>query len=228
MLNDICKPCARRHHNECKDDGCACGCPKTLMLTGLSLTGYVVAPGTSFERWKRDMTTLCAVDRVAPWAIGDGYNYARSQGKEFEEQALQVFSGYAEQTVYNYAVVAALFPPEKRHTGKLTIRHCATVAKLARQDMAKAQALLDEAEQRDWSTKALGEELAAREALPARGEVESPKTTADQGSDWRDLLLADIAGTVRTILEEQFATENTQAVLLRWLKEYAEKIAERA
>lgn len=197
---------------------------------GLSRLGWVAPVArVTFDQWTAIIDAALAVERASPWWIGDLYIYAQSQGKDFEDRALQALP-YKDQTVRNYAVVCRAFDRTQRR-GNLTIRHHAAVLKRARKDMGDAQTMLETAELRGWSVS----ELIAETAEPASAEAEAasqailpPETPNAQGSDWRDLLLADIAGTVRTILEEQFATENTQAVLLRWLKEYAEKIAERA
>lgn len=220
----ICKPCTRRHHNECADDNCGCGCPKTLVLTGLSATGWKPTPRMDFARWERDMRTMLVVERIAPWAIGDGYNYARSRGSEFEEHAIQVFSGYAEQTVYNYAVIASLFPPEKRRTEKqMTMKHHAVVAKLARTDMTKALQLLREAELNEWSTSALHEEVKVYQAMIA-AEMDSPALPAPAVAPDRENPPLDmdwfLTEARRLVLAYTAAMEFEVPGAAAWLKAY--------
>jgi ribosomal protein L12E/L44/L45/RPP1/RPP2 len=191
---------------------------------GLSRLGWVAPVArVTFDQWAAILDAAMSVERASPWWVGDLMIYAQSQGKEFEDRALQALP-YKDQTVRNYAVVCRVFDRTQRR-GNLTIRHHAAVIKRARVDMSDAQTMLETAELRGWSVK----ELIAETAEPASAEAETasqailpPETPAESQPDWRDALIEyaeDILSAWVGLLGNDTFDKHGRA----WLAQYQER-----
>jgi hypothetical protein len=191
---------------------------------GLSRLGWVApVEYVNFEQWMAIMDAALAVERASPWWVGDLFNHAQAQGKEFEDRALQALP-YKDQTVRNYAVVARVFPITQRRSG-LTIKHHAVVSRLARTDMSEAQRFLELAETTGLSaseTRQVALGTAFGEAEPAQIPPQSENTDGDaslaeNGPDWRDALLVEAAEIMRHVDCYHVAPQVTD-----WLTRYNE------
>ena len=107
----------------------------------------------TLDQWDAIADYAHGLEKMVPFAIGDIVIYAQSQGKEYEDQAMQRLN-IKPQTGYNCAVISRLFPRTLRWLdGNMTAQHHKNIAKLARKDMDKAQHWLEQAKINDWSAR---------------------------------------------------------------------------
>lgn len=143
----------------------------------------------TLDQWDAIADYAHGLEKMVPFAIGDIVIYAQSQGKEYEDQAMQRLN-IKPQTGYNCAVISRLFPRTLRWLdGNMTAQHHKNIAKLARKDMDKAQHWLEQAKINDWSARQLKEAVFPKAQAPDVAS-ETPETTTDATSDWKDALLA--------------------------------------
>lgn len=194
---------------------------------GLSRLGWVKpVDHVTFEQWAGIMDAALAVERASPWWVGDLWNYAIAQGKEFEDRALQAIP-LAESTVLNYAIVARVFPLRDRRSG-LSLQHHANVVSIARKDMDRAQMCLEAAERDNLTVTAMREAMkpaAESTQLPA---VASQAENPPQDTDWRDAMLQEASLFVSEfagVLDDMGGVDQ-RAECLNWLERYAAKRVE--
>jgi hypothetical protein len=125
--------------------------PSVLDGVGFGKLGLVMPDDWEYAQWEAFGERLQAIDRAAPWWIGDWLNYGERKFGEMYSQALDVTSK-AYQTLANRKYVAGVFPLSKRRA-KLSFSHHAAVASLVRVDPTSVTMILDEAEAMGQSEK---------------------------------------------------------------------------
>jgi N6-adenosine-specific RNA methylase IME4 len=120
-------------------------------FTGASPVALSLDEALPFKRWVEIGQQLCAMERGVQWWIGDWWAFGGARYGDRAEVAANGI-GWAFQTLVNCGVVARRFSETNRRRLVLSFKHHAEVAKLA---PAVADALLDQAEREEWSTRDL-------------------------------------------------------------------------
>lgn len=79
----------------------------------LTLTGYVLPDGLSYEEWAHEGTVLVTIAKASAWWVGDWLLYGEHQFGEKYAQAVEV-TGLSVQTLKNAQWVSDRIPPRER------------------------------------------------------------------------------------------------------------------
>jgi hypothetical protein len=109
----------------------------------------------SFEAWEAMGRKLCASSQVVNWWIGDWWAAGTHRYGERAKKAAEGIFGREFQTLRNIASVTCAFETSRRRD-VLSFSHHVEVAGLS---PVEADALLDRAEQMNWSTRELRKEV---------------------------------------------------------------------
>lgn len=148
------------------------------------LTGELVSqPGLSlelpghmaFEEWCALGEKLCAASRVVNWWLGDWWAHGNHRYGERAEAAARGIFGREYGTLRNIASVASSFEMSRRRDS-LSFTHHQEVAALPAPD---ADAMLDEAERNEWSTRELRQAVNQRRVEVGSAPSNETCTVAD-------------------------------------------------
>lgn len=172
-----------------------------LAALGISALGWTPSGDhISTDQWTGVADFAVMMGRSSMFMLGDLWIYAQSRGAEYEHlcQQWMTENGYAEQTGYNAAVIARLFPKHMRRLdGVCSFKHHEAVRNLARENMAEAQKLLEQAQVEGWRSEDLQKEANARVQTPLRARRK--KKPHEDAPDWRDGLLAEAEGLIELL-----------------------------
>lgn len=133
-------------------------------LTGLHRRGLHLPTGLTYERWVELVSTLGALAKATPWAIGDALTYGEAAYGEKYAQGAEAF-GLEPGTLMTYAWVARSFQISRRRE-KLEWAHHREVAG---RSVAEQEQWLVRAEEHGWSRAQLRAAMLAAKALTSGG-----------------------------------------------------------
>lgn len=159
----------------------------------LSLTGYDLPEGLSYDEWASEGATLGTMARASMWWIGDWIRYGENHYGETYAQAIEM-TGLAVQTLTNAVWVCNKIPPEERRES-VPFWHHQEIARL--EDASSRLEILDRAE-----TEGLTQ-------AETRREVERKQRT-DTGApepEWCSVRLDDLEVAAATLRRRLTASQ---------------------
>jgi hypothetical protein len=178
----------------------------TIERTDVELTETAWAPSRelSFEEWQDAGLKLGQIARSTQWWLGDWLNYGiNNYGEKYYDAVEQ--TGYDVQTLMNMASIAKKFEPSRRRE-ILSWSHHETVAKL---DPPAADAILEEAEQKEWTRERLRQVVGGSR----NGNGATMRPEKQRGS---------VTGTV--MFEQTFENENLKRTTMALLRAEAKRL----
>ncbi len=153
----------------------------TPLAGQLSVTGYELPEGLSYDEWAAEGVVLLSMARSCMWWVGDWIRYGERRYGEKYAQAIDA-TGYSYSTVSKAAWVCGRIPPEDRRIG-LDFGHHAKAAGL---DPCSREQILNVAEAENLSVRDV--EAAVRRAKAERKVID---TKAVAGAENYDGLVLD-------------------------------------
>jgi len=208
----------------------------------LTETAYILPDDLSFERWSAVGETLQQLERSVGFWLGDWWAYGERKWGELSAQAVKDMTGHERSTIWNYSYVARAIDSSRRREG-LSFSHHYEVAKIARNDAALADELLERAVEQKLTRQELRDEARrmTREralALPIPPDDRLPIDVTLEVADARQLPLSDgmadlIVTSPRYGLDVAYhdvedPAEDWQAFMAAWLQEAYRVSAEHA